>query len=58
MEDVAMVAWLCGQVDPGSLLSQTPPVLSQQILLPLIQQLGHDLLKVTPQHCKALDNLL
>ncbi len=45
-----MVAWLCSQVEPGSLLSQKPPVLSQQILLPLIQQLGYDLLKVTAQH--------
>ena len=45
-EDVSMVAWLCSQVDPGSLLSQKPPVLSQQILLPMLQQLGYDLLKV------------
>ena len=46
MEDVSRVAWLCSQVDPGSLLSQSPPVLSQQILLPLLQQLGCDLIKV------------
>lgn len=41
-----MVAWLCSQVDPGSLLSHRPPALSQQILLSLIQQLGYDLFKV------------
>ena len=46
MENVGMVAWLCSQVDCGSLLSQRPPVLSQQILLSLMQQLGCDLLKV------------
>jgi len=40
------VAWLCSQVDPGSLLSHRPPALSQQILLSLIQQLGYDLFKV------------
>ncbi|DBA67146.1 TPA: hypothetical protein ACH3X2_001468 [Trebouxia sp. C0005] len=47
LEDVGMVAWLCSQVDPGSLLSQRPPALSQQILLSLIQQLGYDLFKDT-----------
>ena len=46
LEDVGMVAWLCSQVDPGSLLSHRPPALSQQILLSLIQQLGYDLFKV------------
>ncbi|DBB06573.1 hypothetical protein WJX77_011875 [Trebouxia sp. C0004] len=47
LEDVGMVAWLCSQVDPGSLLSHRPPMLSQQILLSLIQQLGYDLFKDT-----------
>ncbi|KAL0055405.1 hypothetical protein WJX82_000055 [Trebouxia sp. C0006] len=47
LEDVGMVAWLCSQVDPGSLLSHRPPALSQQILLSLIQQLGYDLFKDT-----------
>lgn len=46
LEDVGMVAWLCSQVDPGSLLSHRPPVLSQQILLSLIQQLGYNMFKV------------
>ena len=55
MEDVNMVAWLCSQVDPGSLLSQKPAVLSQQLLLPLMRQLGYDLLKVT---CISQCNIL
>ena len=46
LEDVSMVAWLCSQLDPGSLLSQNPPMLNQQLLLPLIQQLGVELFKV------------
>lgn len=50
LEDISMVAWLCSQLDPGSLLSQNPPMLNQQILLPLIQQLGVDLSEVKPAH--------
>lgn len=46
LEDIGMVAWLCSQLDPGSILSQSPPVLSQLTLLSLTQQLGTDLQKV------------
>lgn len=46
LEDVGMVSWLCQQLDPGSVLSQSPPRLSQHLLLSLMQQLGHDLHKV------------
>ena len=51
LEDISMVAWLCSQLDPGSILSQSPPVLSQLTLLSLIQQLGTDLLKVILTVC-------
>lgn len=54
LEDVGMVSWLCQQLDPGSVLSQSPPRLSQHLLLSLIQQLGHDLHKV----CAWPHNLL
>lgn len=47
LEDVGRVSWLCRQLDPGTILSQDPPKLSQQLLLPLIQQLGFDLLEVS-----------
>ena len=46
-EDVEIVSWLCKQLDPGTILSQNPARLSQQVLLPLIQQLGSALLKVS-----------
>ena len=40
-----MVAWLCGQVDV-TILRRQPPLLSQGVLLALIQQLGVDLSRV------------
>lgn len=56
LEDVGMVSWLCQQLDPGSVLSQNPPRLSQQLLLPLIQQLGHDLHKVCAKRLPVAGN--
>ena len=53
-----MVSWLCQQLDPGSALSQSPPRLSQQLLLPLIQQLGHDLHKVSAKPVLVACNML
>lgn len=47
LEDVGMVSWLCQQLEPEFVLSQNPSRLSQQLLLPLIQQLGSDLQKVS-----------
>ena len=47
LEDVGRLSWLCRQLDPGTILSQNLPKLSQQLLLPLIQQLGFDLLEVS-----------
>lgn len=60
LEDVGMVSWLCQQLDPGSVLSQSPPRLSQHLLLSLIQQLGHDLHKVCawPQNLLVACNML
>jgi hypothetical protein len=43
MQDLAIVAWLCSQVDIGSVLSMDPPALTQAVLLSLIQQLAADL---------------
>ena len=50
--DVNFVAWLCGQVEPQEVLASTPPLLSQQVLLVLLQQLGYDLSTVS--HSQAL----
>ena len=41
--DVEVVCWLCSRVAPGPLLSASPPVLPQPVLLSLVQQLGFDL---------------
>ena len=50
--DISFVAWLCGQVEPQEVLASTPPLLSQQVLLVLLQQLGYDLSTVS--HSQAL----
>eukprot|EP01097_Dermamoeba_algensis_P000421 TRINITY_DN1146_c0_g2_i1.p1 TRINITY_DN1146_c0_g2~~TRINITY_DN1146_c0_g2_i1.p1 ORF type:complete len:206 (-),score=54.22 TRINITY_DN1146_c0_g2_i1:189-806(-) len=42
-----LVTWLCSQVNPGVVFSSTPPVLSQAVLLSLMQQLGVDLTRDT-----------
>jgi len=42
MADVQLVTWLCCQLDPA-ILSQEPAVVSQNVLLSLLQQLGCDL---------------
>ncbi|KAL8153148.1 hypothetical protein V2J09_010908 [Rumex salicifolius] len=43
--DVAIVSWLCSQVDLQRLLSTHPPPLSQGVLLSLLQQLACDITK-------------
>lgn len=44
--DVSTVAWLCSQVEPQALLGGSPPLLSQHVMLVLLQQLGYDLSEV------------
>ena len=46
--DDRLVAWLCSQLQPHAILGAHPPLLSQHILLALLQQLGHDLKEVSP----------
>ncbi|XP_065857244.1 enhancer of mRNA-decapping protein 4-like isoform X2 [Euphorbia lathyris] len=45
--DVAIVSWLCSQVDLQGILSIIPPPLSQGVLLALLQQLACDINKET-----------
>ncbi|WCJ34624.1 Enhancer of mRNA-decapping protein 4 [Euphorbia peplus] len=45
--DVAIVSWLCSQVDLPGILSIIPPPLSQGVLLALLQQLACDISKET-----------
>ncbi|KAL2636093.1 hypothetical protein R1flu_007572 [Riccia fluitans] len=47
LSDVAIVSWLCNQVDLKALFSIVPLPLSQGVLLSLVQQLGCDLGKDT-----------
>ncbi|KAJ7536025.1 hypothetical protein O6H91_12G054200 [Diphasiastrum complanatum] len=47
LSDVAVVSWLCNQVDPASLFGTNPLPLSQGVILSLMQQLGCDLDKDT-----------
>ncbi|CAM6081699.1 unnamed protein product [Calypogeia fissa] len=47
LSDVAIVSWLCTQVDVKALFAATPLPLSQGVLLSLVQQLGCDLGKDT-----------
>ncbi|BFI30389.1 enhancer of mRNA-decapping protein 4 [Marchantia polymorpha subsp. ruderalis] len=47
LSDVAIVSWLCNQVDLKTLFSMVPLPLSQGVLLSLVQQLGCDLGKDT-----------
>lgn len=42
LQDVATVGWLCAQTDAATVLSTTPPALSQMVLLSLLQQLAAD----------------
>ena len=46
--DVALVAWICSQVSPHTVLGTSPPLLSQHTLLSLLHHLGHDLSQVPP----------
>lgn len=41
--DVGVVAWLCEVVQPSQVVTSSPPLLSQPVLLSLLQQLGFDL---------------
>lgn len=45
--DDKLVAWLCSKVKPHTVLNSQPPLLSQHILLALLQQLGHNLKEVS-----------
>ena len=45
--DDRLVAWLTSQLQPHTILGAHPPLLSQHILLALLQQLGHDLKEVS-----------
>ncbi|KAJ7536521.1 hypothetical protein O6H91_12G072700 [Diphasiastrum complanatum] len=47
LSDVAVVSWLCNQVDPVTLFATNPLPLSQGVVLSLVQQLGCDLGKDT-----------
>jgi len=47
LSDVAVVSWLCMQMDQVNLFSTVPLPLSQGVLLSLVQQLGCDLGKDT-----------
>uniref|UniRef100_A0A5B6YWJ8 Enhancer of mRNA-decapping protein 4 n=1 Tax=Davidia involucrata TaxID=16924 RepID=A0A5B6YWJ8_DAVIN len=47
--DVAIVSWLCSQVDLQGILSMIPLPLSQGVLLSLLQQLACDISKDTPR---------
>lgn len=47
LSDVAVVSWLCMQLDEAHLFSTVPLPLSQGVLLSLVQQLGCDLGKDT-----------
>jgi enhancer of mRNA-decapping protein 4 len=47
LSDVAVVSWLCMQMDEAHLFSTVPLPLSQGVLLSLVQQLGCDLGKDT-----------
>eukprot|EP00850_Spirogloea_muscicola_P017782 SM000156S02138 [mRNA] locus=s156:84957:96262:- [translate_table: standard] len=47
LSNVAVVVWLCSQVEPGPLLPAGAPALSQGVLLSLIQQLGCNLAPAT-----------
>lgn len=49
LSDVAVVSWLCMQIDETHLFSTVPLPLSQGVLLSLVQQLGCDLGKDTPR---------
>lgn len=40
MQDVGLVSWLCAQTSVPDLSSREPPVLSQMVLLSLVQQLA------------------
>ncbi|GAV70580.1 WD40 domain-containing protein [Cephalotus follicularis] len=47
--DVAIVSWLCSQVDLSRILAMVPLPLSQGVLLALLQQLACDINKETPK---------
>ena len=43
LQDLNLLSWLCSIVDAPSTLAISPPVLSQMVLLSLLQQLSEDL---------------
>jgi enhancer of mRNA-decapping protein 4 len=43
LQEVSTVGWLCTQADAATVLSASPPALSQMVLLSLIQQLAADI---------------
>lgn len=43
LQDLSLVYWLCSSIDAPTVLSQSPPALSQMVLLSLLQQLSADL---------------
>ncbi|KAI8103950.1 hypothetical protein M9435_006476 [Picochlorum sp. BPE23] len=43
LQDLSLVYWLCSTIDAPTVLSQSPPALSQMVLLSLLQQLSADL---------------
>ena len=43
LQDIKTLSWLCSIVDAGTVLSGSTPLLSQMVLLSLIQQLSSDL---------------
>ncbi|XP_051128269.1 enhancer of mRNA-decapping protein 4-like [Andrographis paniculata] len=56
--DVAIVSWLCSQVDLPRILSMNPLPLSQGVLLSLLQQLACDIGKDTPQKLSLMREVL
>jgi len=55
--DVALVAWICSQIAPYSVLGASPPLLSQHTLLSLLHHLGHDFSQVPNSLFLAIWNL-
>uniref|UniRef100_A0A7S3UBK8 Enhancer of mRNA-decapping protein 4 WD40 repeat region domain-containing protein n=1 Tax=Picocystis salinarum TaxID=88271 RepID=A0A7S3UBK8_9CHLO len=54
--DVETVVWLCKQVDATAIFNFTPPLLSQGVLLSLMQQLSTDLQKDTTLKLSWIQN--
>lgn len=43
LQEVSIMGWLCTQADAATVLSSSPPALSQMVLLSLVQQLAADI---------------